>query len=222
MNFRSILSLSFLIVFLFACSEQQVEVKYRIAMVGDSITYNGGDENPDAWIHKLREKLGPEYEVLNFGVNGATALKLSNKPYWDQPEFDSSLASQADAVFIMLGTNDSKDENWRGGNNNFKIDYINFINAYKNLPQRPKIWVGKNLPAYADAWTINGDVIEQQIHPDVNHITVLTKTELVDLHKDFVNEHELFRDGIHPNVEGGKILALRLAELIQAHFEEAN
>lgn len=42
----------------------------RIALVGDSMTF--GDEVPceETWAHRLEEELGPDVQVLNFGVSG--------------------------------------------------------------------------------------------------------------------------------------------------------
>jgi hypothetical protein len=44
--------------------------KTRIALVGDSYTFGEDVTYEDTWGHLLEKALGPEYEVLNFGVPG--------------------------------------------------------------------------------------------------------------------------------------------------------
>ncbi len=63
--------------------------RIKIACVGDSCTY--GDRSTDpatkSYPYLLQEKFGKEYHVYNFGVNGATALKKGDKPYWKLEEY---------------------------------------------------------------------------------------------------------------------------------------
>lgn len=198
-------------------TDKPVQRVYTIAMVGDSITYDSGDNNEFAWLHRLRNKLGDKFVIHNFGVNGATALKQSNKPYWQQPELSAAITLQPDAVFIMLGTNDSKTENWRNGNNHFQVDYLNLIAQFSSLPNRPKIWLGQNLPAFSDGWTINGKIIEDDILATVKLISNMTKIDLVDLRTPFLNRPDLFSDGIHPNWEGGNELVKAVSFAIETH-----
>lgn len=192
---------------------------YVIAMVGDSITFDGGDENQYAWLHKLRNNLGEGFVIHNFGVNGATALKKSNTPYWLQSEFKAALDSKPDAVFIMLGTNDSKADHWQQGTNNFEKDYNNLIAKFANLPTKPKIWLGLNLPAFSDGWTINADVIANEILPIVKRIANNNQIAIIDLNTPFKNKPSLFSDGIHPNWQGGNVLAELLTNTILAHCQ---
>ena len=191
-----------------------------VAMVGDSITYSGGNSNSAGVVPQLQAMLGSKFEVLNFGVNGATALKVSNKPYWTQPEYQQALASSPDAVVIMLGTNDSKTENWKGGNNEFQTDYLELIDSLQSLPSKPKVWLGLNLPAYSDAWTINGEVIENEIHPLVKDVAYMASVTLVDYHALFENREDLMGDGIHPNYQGNKVMAQKLSEILRTHFKK--
>lgn len=191
-----------------------------VAMVGDSITYSGGDSNSAGVVPQLQNMLGDAYSVLNFGVNGATALRQSNKPYWTQPEYQSALKSNPDAVIIMLGTNDSKTENWKGGDNNFQTDYYDLIDSLQSLPSKPMIWLGLNLPAYSDEWTINGEVIENEIHPKIKDIAYMASVTLIDYHSMFDGKQNLLSDGIHPNYEGNKVMATKLAQILRGHYSE--
>jgi lysophospholipase L1-like esterase len=52
------------------------------------------------------------WNVLNFGVNGATAATVTSMAYAKLPEFQQALASRADVVVINLGTNDAHEAVW--------------------------------------------------------------------------------------------------------------
>gem|GEM_PF-498652 len=43
---------------------------YRIALVGDSFTFGDEVSYEESWGHQLERNLGPEFQVLNFGVSG--------------------------------------------------------------------------------------------------------------------------------------------------------
>jgi hypothetical protein len=45
-------------------------VKHRVAIVGDSFTFGLEVRYEDTWGHHLERMLGPEYQILNFGVDG--------------------------------------------------------------------------------------------------------------------------------------------------------
>jgi lysophospholipase L1-like esterase len=80
-----------------------------VACVGDSITAQG---NPHGYPAQLGNMLGAQWNVENFGVSGTTLMTHANNPYQKYPMFQAALASKADVVVIMLGTNDTKASNW--------------------------------------------------------------------------------------------------------------
>ena len=61
----------------------------HIACIGDSITYGLGVKNRarHGYPAQLSRLLDNKYDVRNFGVNNATALRDGDKPYVLQPEF---------------------------------------------------------------------------------------------------------------------------------------
>src|SRR5690606_3136792 len=61
-----------------------------------------------------------------------------NKPYQQQESFKSALAFAPDVVVIMLGTNDTKPQNWQF-KNEFIADYQNLIGKFRELDSEPKI-----------------------------------------------------------------------------------
>ena len=52
------------------------------------------------------------HKVLNFGVNGATASTLGDKPYTTLDAYKEALACKPDIYIFNLGCNDSKTYNW--------------------------------------------------------------------------------------------------------------
>src|SRR4051794_25029443 len=86
----------------------------KLACVGDSITFGAGiqDRDHDSYPAQLGRMLGEAWDVRNFGVSGATMLKKGDKPYDKQKAYRDALAFKPDVVVIMLGTNDSKPQNW--------------------------------------------------------------------------------------------------------------
>jgi lysophospholipase L1-like esterase len=72
----------------------------KVACVGDSITQDS--EYPS----DLQTMLGSNYTVGNFGSRESTVLRISWKPYMNQPEFQDAKDFNPDIVVIMLGTND--------------------------------------------------------------------------------------------------------------------
>jgi len=73
------------------CWSQDAPV--RVACIGNSITYGYTLSNPtlDSYPAQLKNLLGSDYDVKNFGVSSRTMLKKGDYPYWNEPEFDQAL-----------------------------------------------------------------------------------------------------------------------------------
>src|ERR1700733_958314 len=103
----------------------------RIACVGDSITEEFGVSSPfNAYPMQLQRMLGGGYLVGNFGNSGKTLLKNGNDPYWTTDSFKNALAFKPDIVTIMLGTNDTKPDNWKL-KDQFTADYKELIGKFQ-------------------------------------------------------------------------------------------
>ena len=86
-----------------------------VACVGDSITEGIGATRADQYSYpaQLQGLLGEGYAVHNYGASGMTLLAEGDYPYIRQERYAASLACPCDVVLLMLGTNDSKPQNWR-------------------------------------------------------------------------------------------------------------
>lgn len=107
----------------------------RVACVGDSITAGVGAEGK-AYPAQLGKMLGRKWEVRNFGISGCTLLNQGDNPYQKQGAFKAALADKPDVVIIMLGTNDTKPQNWKH-KDQFAADYKGLIGQFAKLPSKP-------------------------------------------------------------------------------------
>lgn len=108
-------------------NDEAKEGQIKVACVGDSVTYGHGITNwsKNNYPAQLGELLGEGYCVLNFGVSGTTVQESGDKPYTSYDVYKDSLSFDADILVFMIGSNDSKPQNWKG----FKTGK----NRHKNL-----------------------------------------------------------------------------------------
>jgi lysophospholipase L1-like esterase len=142
-----------------------------VACVGDSITANG---NPHGYPAQLGNMLGEAWKVENFGVSGTTLMTQVPNSYQKTPMFQNALASKADVVVIMLGTNDSKAANWPK-KDFFVGDYEDLIEKFKAMESKPRIFVMKspyvcatNRLKMSDAAVVEEGAMIDQIAKDEN------------------------------------------------------
>lgn len=195
----------------------------RVACVGDSITFgctvrNWRKNNYPAVLGNL---LGENYCVNNFGYTNRTAIKSADYPYTSEKLYQQSLAFKPDIVVIMLGSNDSKENNW--DKDKFINDYCEIIECYLKLQSKPKVYVLAPTPLFEVGgkvmWQLRKDVVEHEICPAVKQIAAEMGIQCIDMHSVFENKKELFSDGVHPNAKGSKVFAQRIFEVIISNKE---
>lgn len=198
-------------------SQIYAQSKFRIACVGNSITYGSGlkDRSAESYPARLQALLGSTYEVLNFGVSGATMLKKGNKPYWNTPEYQQVMNSAPDLVFIKLGTNDSKQIN-RAEMPGFEADYKEMIRAFKALSTKPRLVLLLPIKAFSDEkFGISGTYLKSNMIPVIQKIAYDEQLEILDLYSLFADKEALLADKIHPNAVGDNFIALRLEAFLK-------
>jgi lysophospholipase L1-like esterase len=67
-------------------------------------------------------------------------LKSGDYPIWNESLFSQALNFDPNIVTIMLGTNDSKSQNWIH-KAEFIPDYLALIDTFKQLPTHPEVYV---------------------------------------------------------------------------------
>lgn len=210
MKFLFVLMLSiFLQAFLYA------QDPLKVACIGNSITEGPGREHPDSYPMQLQELLGDTYSVKNFGVSGRTLLREGDFPYWDEPQFDEVKAFAPDILIIMLGTNDSKPQNWKHSAA-FRGDYLDMLAEFKqHMPADGKVYVVMPVPVTRDNFGITAGVMNNEQRMMIMDIARSSASELIDLYSPLMNHPELLPDGVHPNVEGLGIMAQEIARAIR-------
>jgi acyl-CoA thioesterase I len=179
----------------------------KVACVGDSITQFSG------WCEDLGTRLGAGYTAKNFGVSGTTLLKAGDSSYWTSAQFAPSHEFAPDILVIMLGTNDSKPQNWTPANaDRFAADYEELIDSYAKLASRPRIWVVLPPPSGPNVYAISGDVIEHEELPRIRQVASAKGAGVIDVFGAFGGRHfdaMLFdaTDLVHPNARGARVIA---------------
>lgn len=188
------------------------EGQIKIACVGDSTTYGHGISGwpKNSYPSVLQNLLGEEYHVNNYGVSMHAVQSTSDYPYATLEHYQQSLAYDADIVVFMMGSNDSKPQNWKGAEA-FKTELISLLDSYGNA----EIILCTLPSAFFLEGQIEG-VTEHDIQPliveEIAEVTRQVAAEcgyaLIDIHA-FTAEHpEWFeKDGVHPSNEGAAAIA---------------
>jgi lysophospholipase L1-like esterase len=187
----------------------------KVACVGDSITAGVGARDPRSGSYPavLQERLGKRYEVRNFGVSARTMLRSGDHPYHKENAFREALAFKPDIVTILLGTNDSKPQNWA-----HKEDFIpsakELIDAFKAANPRARIYVCLPVPAFPENFGITDKVIEEEVIPELRQLATAEKLPVIDLNKPMTGHAEMVPDKVHPNDAGYQLMADVLAKAL--------
>lgn len=195
--------------------------------LGDSITFGAGvikTRTSDSWEVKLEKLLGGAYQVLNYGISGATLQNEGDMPYWNMPDRlcrgfpEAALALNPEIVILMLGTNDSKPYNWNRGRYEAQLE-----ERVREILSSPGV---KRLilmcPPYTcppeGGETVGFDIINETIRDEINPIVKKcaqeTGAECIDLYALTDGHSEYFADGVHPNSFGNRVIASALCRQI--------
>ena len=191
------------------------EGKQHIACVGDSVTY--GCTLPLFFMNRypavLQRLMGEDVQIAVFGVNDRTLQDTGNKPFRKEAAFRQSKEFLPETVIILLGTNDSKDNNWISAEA-FRQQYAELINEYRTLPSSPRILLCTPPCAFKPInrfFYITNDARLDRIPEIVNevkNVALSERLEVVDLYAITVGRRELFGpDGLHPSVAGAEAIS---------------
>ncbi len=180
--------------------------KIKLACVGDSITQGVGAAGGQSWPDQIQKLLGEKWEVKNFGVSGSTLLNTGDKPYQKEGAFKKALEFTPDVVVIILGTNDTKPQNW-AHKDTFTADYQDLIGKFAVLASKPRIFI-----CYAPYIAGNGNfgINEANTQAEFTMIDAAakaTKSTVIDVHASLVGKDALIPDKVHPNTEGAGAIA---------------
>lgn len=187
----------------------------RVACMGDSITYGAGinDREKLSYPSQLAQLLGPRFDVRNFGRSGATASLTGDLPYSSTPENNALKEFQPGVVILMLGTNDTKPQNWKG-KESFEADYRALITSLRAIKPRPKIWACFPPPVYHDQWGINAQTLDE-VMDAIETVCDREKVPVIDLFDGLSGNPAVFPDGIHPNSKGAELMAKTVFQAVR-------
>ncbi len=195
----------------------------RVACVGDSITYGHGIYNwpEENYPRLLGNLLGENYHVRNFGVCGRCVQDASDQPYRETERYGQSLAYGADIVVFMMGTNDSKPENWRGAAA-FRQSVLLLLDSYLTGKKRPHIYLCVPATAFF-AEGFSETITRFDVQPGiVEHIADIIREigeergyPLIDIHALTGNHPEWFAaDSVHPDNDGAAAIAQKIYSVL--------
>ena len=191
----------------------------HVACVGDSITYGYmASSSSAAYPSVLQGLFGSSVQVMNFGKNSATLLSTGGLPYKNQAEYTAATnfvsgagASAVVDVIIMLGTNDSKPENWMNGTSTraqqYVTDYSAMVDHFTSLSTHPVVYLAYPPRAFANSYGISGSVIHDQILPLIQQVATAKGMPIIDVDTPTASRSNLFPDGVHPNDTGYALVA---------------
>ncbi|MBN2522798.1 MAG: T9SS type A sorting domain-containing protein [Bacteroidales bacterium] len=185
----------------------------RIGTIGNSITHGISLPDPATQAYPiqlgvmLQDVYGDTCIVQNFGLTTTTMLKNGDVSYWDTQHLQDYLAWAPEICFILLGTNDTKPQNWDVYGNEFIDDYLAMIDTILLRNPSTKFMLGYPPPAFEEEWGIRDSIIVNGIIPAIDSVLKLREAELVDFYHTLLDSAYLFPDHIHPNVEGSAAMA---------------
>ena len=199
----------------------------RVACVGDSITQGPRSPKGITYPDQLQQILGTGYQVQNFGLGGTTLLRNGNKPYWKFDKLPKAQAFKPNVVIIMLGTNDSKPQNW-AHESEFLPDYRDLVKVFQALETKPRILLC-HVPTVIEPnkykiSETNSLAIDQQ----VDALAKETGLEVVPMDRAYGTDLSVLKvnndvvppilnDCVHPNKQGAFELAQTAAQAITSH-----
>ena len=188
----------------------------RVACVGDSVTYGHGVSNwpVNHYPAVLGRLLDDGYHVRNLGVSGSTAQRSGDRPYAETAAYEEGLAYAPDILIFMLGSNDSKPENWQGAAA-FREQYVQLLDSYLGGENPPVVYLCTPASAYHVDGASDGPT-SFDIQPElVDEIAAIVRDlaeergeALLDIHALTAAHPEWFAgDGVHPNADGAAAIA---------------
>ena len=192
------------------CSSKPV----RVACIGDSITY--GHDIDDREHHSfpavLGQLLGPDYEVRNYGVCGATLLRKGDMPYTEEQAYAEAKDFLPDIAVLMLGSNDTKPQNSVHAAD-FPDDLSAIISELQALPSHPRIYLCAPPKIYDNRFGIVDDVLSGRYLEIIKEFAAWRWLEYVDLYDLLASDvSKFYSDGVHPSAEGAELIAKKIHE----------
>ena len=199
-----------------AQTSEPKEGQIKVACVGDSITYGHGIKNwpKNNYPVLLQNLLGDGYHVNSYGVSGRAVQDNSDQPYRALPHYEESVAYDADIIVFMMGSNDTKPENWFG-EEAFRNALVDLLDDYTANGHNPKIFICTT-PACFFVEDSEGELTSHDLRPAyadliagiVEDVAKELGYPVIDIHTlTAANSQWFVKDGVHPNNDGAAAIA---------------
>ncbi len=201
----------------------------RVACLGDSITFGAriADRDHSSYPGWLHDFLAPSYQVRNFGVGGATLLYEADRPYAKTKAFREALDWQPDIAFIILGTNDTcendRRHNWRHADS-LVVDAKRIVASLHAAHADMRIVLCSPTPMFANKRGLKperkadletrGKRLAACAQAMQKVARTTTNVEYLELRNTLTAGH--VSDGVHPTAFGAERIARRIAEAINS------
>ena len=186
--------------------------KIKVACMGNSITYGYllPDRDRECYPAQLQQMLGDGYEVGNFGLSGATLLRRGHRPYTQQREFKAALAFRPDIAVIHLGVNDTDPRDYPEYGDDFVSDYSAIIDSLREVNPQTRILIALLTPLKATHYRFKSGTRDWRLKLQraIADVARAKGVELIDFNEPLRDRQDLLHDGIHPDAEGARLLAL--------------
>ncbi len=199
------------------------EGQIKVALVGDSVTYGHSIKNwpKNNYPALLSQTLDNGYCVKSYGVSGSTVQPDGDQPYNATKAYTWSHEFDTDVLVFMLGSNDSKPENWKGAEK-FKEEYIKLLESYTQVDYPPKVLLCTPPTAYFPEGVTEGlsnydvqPLIIEEIADIIEEVAVEKGYTLININDLTENRRDLFgRDNVHPNNDGAEEIASAVYKFI--------
>ena len=182
----------------------------RVACIGDSLTWGFSlpDPRQQSYPAILQELLDADYEVRNFGCNGASVGHDADLPYVEALAYRESCAWNPDIVLLMLGSNDATPWGWDAVA--FRDDYKRLVASYRELPSKPRVILIAPIRMFrVMGMTFGGlssEILEEGVRPVIHEVAEECELQCIDL-VDLFTDARYCHDGVHPNGEGVKLMS---------------
>lgn len=210
----------FFVTLWFAAVARAVPVK--VACVGDSVTYGYkiGQRETNSYPAQLQVILGGNYQVENFGVNGATLLRKGHHPYSLTEAFKRAIEFHPNIVVIHLGLNDTDPRDWPDYRDQFRADYSWLIAQFRQSNPRARIYLCILTPIFEwhPRFKSSTNIWAEEIRGEIPQIAAANGTQVIDLYTPLHARPDLFADAVHPNAEGARILARTVYQALTGDY----
>lgn len=219
----------------------------KITIMGDSITVGGGlpeeEKVTSSYPAVLQEILGCK-EIVNLGIGGSTISAAGDDAMVNRW---TDIPKDSDIIIVFGGTNDALFENkWQYGilEYNKRMTDATFCGDLDKLVSKIEyVYLNHNEENYCKLIFINppstilNDAVyeinpvnmvhQKEFAKAINEIAPFYSFEVIDLYNNnILNTHDdnvrmqFMPDGIHPNVEGHRVLAEHIASQIIQRIEQ--